>query len=207
MSVSFPNIKADLSFSGGWIAFWLWACIFTVAMGWSPVMVARYRQKTITNGTHCAGCVCVPKGASSCRRISAWLSRWLPWAFGRPSAGSGSAPAPSSGPPASHQHGTSSSPATGRTSSSPPTGGTSSSPAPTRGRQPYKRMDVECPTPASYLDAIRPMDSAVSSELDRIRAAAQQAQADGWEKMILTLCSRLTQAWAAADPHELTRTS
>ncbi|GFF78681.1 hypothetical protein IFM53868_02406 [Aspergillus udagawae] len=35
--------------------------------------------------------------------------------------------APSSGPPASHQHGTSSSPATGRTSSSP---------APTRGRQP-----------------------------------------------------------------------
>jgi hypothetical protein len=62
---------------------------------------------------------------------------------------------------------------------------------------PDKRMDVKCPIPASYLDTIRPMDSAVSSELDRIRAAAQQAQADGWEKMILTLCRRRTQAWAA----------
>jgi hypothetical protein len=47
MDVHLPNVKLELSLSGGWIAFFLWACVFTVAMGWSPVAVARYSHRNM----------------------------------------------------------------------------------------------------------------------------------------------------------------
>ncbi|GFG23830.1 hypothetical protein IFM61606_03722 [Aspergillus udagawae] len=71
MNVSFPNVKADLSFSGGWIPFWLWACIFTVAMGWSPVMVgsASKRGSSISSWTRIQrGMQVMANGAGTFRR-------------------------------------------------------------------------------------------------------------------------------------------
>ncbi|PKX94934.1 uncharacterized protein P174DRAFT_429368 [Aspergillus novofumigatus IBT 16806] len=44
---------------------------------------------------------------------------------------------------------------------------------------PDESIHVPCPMPERHPDAIRPMDSAVSSELGRIQAAAEQAREEG----------------------------
>lgn len=37
INVSFPNIKADVAVSGGWVMFSVWCCVLTVVVFWSPV--------------------------------------------------------------------------------------------------------------------------------------------------------------------------
>jgi hypothetical protein len=46
---------------------------------------------------------------------------------------------------------------------------------------PDKKVDMDCPVPGEYLDTIRPMDSDLLSELDRIQVAKQEARKAGKE--------------------------